>query len=58
MFSSPLDKYLRDTDGKKFKYPDRDCKRCVLYKCVLNMHKLRCNFAKYGCRDYKENQNF
>lgn len=55
MFSSPLDKYLRDTDGKKFKYPDRDCKRCVLYKCVMNMHKLRCNFAKWGCRDYKEN---
>lgn len=52
MCSNTLDTYIKDTDGKKFKFPDRDCKNCKRYKCLVNMDMLKCNFAKYGCRNY------
>ena len=52
MCSNTLDIYIKDTDGKKFKFPDRDCKNCKRYKCLVNMDMLKCNFAKYGCRNY------
>jgi hypothetical protein len=43
---------LKDTDGKKFKFPERDCKKCKRYKCIINMDMLKSNFAKYGCLNY------
>lgn len=36
----------------KLKYPDRTCKKCKYYPC-MEMSCLKCDFAKYGCKDYK-----
>lgn len=50
----PTDKVkYRDTDGFTFRHPERSCKLCLNYPCVTNMDKLRCDFAKYGCINFK-----
>lgn len=45
-----LKSILRDKDGITFKYPNRRCKDCSNFPCIKNMSKLKCDFAKYGCR--------
>ena len=45
---------LKDSEGIKYKYPNRDCKECLYYKCFVGIENLSCNFAKYGCRKYCE----
>lgn len=52
MDSSTVTTSIKDTDGKKFKFPDRDCNNCKRYPCIINMDMLKCNFAKYGCINY------
>lgn len=47
----------KDKDGVKYKYPARTCKECVKYPCFIGIEKKICDFAKYGCVDYKEKQN-
>lgn len=49
-----LNKLLKDSSGFKYKHPKRNCKNCLHYPCFINMDKLKCNFAKYGCSDYKD----
>lgn len=44
----------KDKDGVKYKYPARTCKECVKYPCFIGIEKKICDFAKYGCVDYKE----
>ena len=46
-----------DRWGIKYQYPDRTCEDCVSYPCIQNQHTLKCDFAKYGCRNYAENNN-
>lgn len=48
-----LKSILRDKDGITFKYPNRRCKDCKEFPCIKNMSKLKCDFAKYGCRNFK-----
>lgn len=52
MCSDTLDLPVKDSDGKKLKFPERDCANCKRYKCLMNMNMLKCNFAKYGCINY------
>lgn len=52
MDSNTVTTSIKDTDGKKFKFPDRDCNNCKRYPCIINMDMLKCNFAKYGCINY------
>ena len=47
----------KDKDGVKYKYPARTCKECVKYPCFIGIEKKICDFAKYGCVDYKEKLN-
>lgn len=42
-------KVKRDEYGVKYKYPDRDCKKCLKYPCFEGMNKCVSNFAAYGC---------
>jgi hypothetical protein len=43
---------IKDEFGIQLKYPDRDCKLCKRYPCMQNFSIFKCNFAKYGCKDY------
>ena len=43
---------IKDEFGIQLKYPDRDCKDCTGYPCMQNFDIFKCNFAKYGCRDF------
>ena len=36
----------------KFKFPERTCKDCKRYPCIINQQILKCDFAKYGCTKY------
>ena len=49
---------FKDDDGFHYKHPERDCKRCLNYPCVDDQHKLKSNFAAYGCKNYKDVNNF
>jgi hypothetical protein len=44
----------KDKDGVKYKYPARTCKEGVKYPCFIGIEKKICDFAKYGCVDYRE----
>ena len=44
---------IKDKDGVKIKYPERSCSQCIRYPCMENMDELKCDIAKYGCRDFK-----
>lgn len=43
-----------DKDGVKYQHPERSCKSCSKYPCFKGIEKKICDFAKYGCRDYKD----
>lgn len=45
---------LRDSSGTKYKHPERTCKDCERYPCMKGMDNLVCDFAKYGCRQFKD----
>lgn len=47
-------KELYDKDGIKYVYPSRTCKECIKYPCFIGIEKRVCDFAKYGCRDFKQ----
>ena len=44
---------LKDSEGIKYKYPERSCKDCVKFMCFEGMENMVCDFAKYGCRTYE-----
>ena len=48
---------LKDKDGIKLKYPERSCSQCIRFPCMQNMEELKCNMAKYGCREFKDNNS-
>ena len=45
---------IKDEFGIQLKYPDRDCKECRKYPCMQNFSIFKCNFAKYGCKDFEQ----
>lgn len=47
------EKEIADLHRKEWKFPDRSCTKCKLYKCFLGQEVTRCDFAKYGCRKYE-----
>lgn len=49
-------KYDKDENGVKYKCPERSCKECSKYPCFKNQDDCRCDFAKYGCTDFKLNE--
>lgn len=49
---------FKDKDGFRYKYPERSCKKCMKYPCILNMDKLKSDFAKYGCKDWVDSNVF
>lgn len=48
---------IKDDFGIQLKYPARDCKICKRYPCMQNFEIFKCNFAKYGCKEYKEKED-
>ena len=49
-------KVVKDSEGVIYKHPERTCKECVNNPCFKGMETLSCDFAKYGCRQYKNNK--
>ena len=43
----------KDRNGIKLKFPDRSCKQCKKYSCMQNFELFKCDFAKYGCKQFK-----
>lgn len=51
------DSFLKDKDGVSFKHPERNCKDCIYYPCFEGQDvATSCNFAKYGCIKYKDEE--
>lgn len=49
---------FKDRDGFHYKHPERSCDRCKNYPCLPNMNKLLGNYAKYGCRNWQDINDF
>lgn len=47
--------WSHDSEGLKYKHPERSCDKCNRYPCFRGIAFLSCNFAKYGCRDWENN---
>lgn len=45
---------FRNKDNFHYKFPQYSCKRCLNYPCLSNMEVLKSDFAKFGCRRYKD----
>ena len=46
---------IKDKNGIKFKFPERSCKKCINYPCIdEKAFELGCDFAKYGCINYND----
>lgn len=43
-----------DKDGVRYQHPERTCKECTRYFCFRGQEGKTCDFAKYGCRKYKD----
>lgn len=42
---------ITDVNGVVYKFPERKCTDCKKYPCLVG-NKFKCDFAKYGCKDY------
>lgn len=49
---------FKDPDGFTYKYPGRQCLKCLNYPCVDNMDNLVGNFAAYGCKNFSDENTF
>lgn len=45
---------IKDDFGIQLKYPERECKSCMRYPCMQNFEIFKCDFAKYGCKDWSK----
>ena len=43
-----------DKNGVKYRHPERTCKNCSKYPCFRGQKEMKCDYAKYGCKSYKE----
>lgn len=48
------EKEIENLHKKEWKFPERSCLKCSLYSCFRGQDPERCDFAKYGCKDYDE----
>lgn len=46
--------FYEDSEGIKFKYPERSCKLCVKYPCFRGIESCFTDMAKYGCHHYDD----
>lgn len=46
-----------DSEGIKYKQPNRTCKECEKYPCFEGIENMSCDFAKYGCREWKSDKS-
>lgn len=45
---------MKDKYGVNLKFPQRSCEECMRYPCIYKQQEVcRCDFAKYGCVNYK-----
>lgn len=51
---NPSENFYQDSEGIKYKFPERTCSLCKRYPCIEGQERLKCDMAKYGCRKYKE----
>lgn len=51
---NPSENFYQDSEGIKYKFPERTCSSCKRYPCIEGQERLKCDMAKYGCRKYKE----
>ena len=49
----PIIQQAKDKDGVKLMFPDRSCRQCKKYPCMQNFGLFKCDFAKYGCKQFK-----
>lgn len=49
-----VDNFGKDKDGVKYQHPERTCKDCKKYPCFRGMENRRCDYAKYGCVNYRD----
>lgn len=56
MAKKESDSFDKDKDGVKYKYPERTCKDCLKYPCFRGIENSVCDFAKYGCVQYKDKE--
>ncbi len=47
-------RFDKDEDGVKYKFSERTCLDCARNPCFRNMDLCPCDFAKYGCINYKQ----
>lgn len=47
---SEKDKYYK----KYHKFPTRSCSICLKYPCFIGIENAKADFAKYGCKKYKD----
>ena len=51
------EKEIESLHKKEWRFPNRDCKKCQLYKCYAGQDADRCNCAKYGCVNFSPKDN-
>ena len=44
---------MKDKYGTKVKYPNRSCEECSKYPCFDGIKRCKSDFAKNGCKLYK-----
>ncbi len=49
---------FKDKDNFHYRFPQNSCKRCLNYPCLPNMTILKSDFAKFGCRNYLDENTF
>lgn len=41
---------------KLWKYPERSCNKCKNYPCFSGQENMKADYAKYGCKNFIENE--
>lgn len=54
MAKGVVDNFGKDKDGVKYQHPERTCIDCRKYPCFRGMINCQCDYAKYGCINYKD----
>ena len=54
MAKKVVDSFGKDKDGVKYQHPERACIDCKKYPCFTGMKNRQCDYAKYGCVNYKD----
>lgn len=44
----------KDRHGVVYTRPSRSCKKCINYPCFKGIENRACDFAKYGCIQFRK----